>query len=121
VLHAHNYVTTVRTLQKPVCDLEERLQIERIDDNFSRIELRYGFMEKPEVYQDLMRAGARIPGAKMASFFIGRNSYAYSPEGGMPVWQDVLFIAMHRNAADPTDYYNIPPNRVIELGAQYAI
>ena len=121
VLHAHNYVTTVRTMQKPVCDPEERLLIERVDGNFSRVELRYGFMEKPEVYQDLIRAGDRIPGAKMASFFIGRNSYAFSPEGGMPVWQDVLFIAMHRNAADPTDYYNIPPNRVIELGAQYAI
>jgi len=39
----------------------------------------------------------------------------------MPIWQDVLFIMLHRNAADPTDYFNIPPNRVIELGTQYAI
>lgn len=51
----------------------------------------------------------------------GRNSYALSPEGGMPMWQDVLFLALHRNAADPTDWFNIPPNRVIELGMQYAI
>jgi KUP system potassium uptake protein len=121
VLHRHNYVTTVRTLQKPVCPSGERLSIARIDDNFSRIELRYGFMETPEVRDDLIRAGSLIPGADRASFFIGRNNYAFSADVGMPIWQDVLFIALHRNAASPTDYFRIPPNRVIELGAQYAI
>ena len=121
VLHQHNFIATVRTLQKPYCDPGERLKTVRIDDNFSRIELSYGFMEQPDVREDLIRAGAAIPDAKMASFFIGRNSYSRSAEVGMPVWQDVLFIILHRNAADPTDYFNIPPNRVIELGAQYAI
>lgn len=121
VLHQHNFIATVRTLQKPLCDPGERLMIERIDDNFSRIELRYGFMEQPDVREDLIRAGPVIPDAKVASFFIGRNSYSRSAEMGMPVWQDVVFIILHRNAADPTDYFNIPPNRVIELGAQYAI
>ena len=121
VLHRHNFITTVRTLQKPYCDPAERLRIERIDDNFAAIELRYGFMEQPDVREDLIRAGDGVPGAKLASFFIGRNSYSLSADQGMPMWQDVLFLALHRNAADPTDYFNIPPNRVIELGAQYAI
>ena len=121
VLHRHNFITTVKTLQKPYCDPAERLWIERIDDNFSMIELRYGFMEQPDVREDLIRTGDAVPGAKLASFFIGRNSYSLSAEQGMPMWQDVLFLALHRNAADPTDYFNIPPNRVIELGAQYAI
>ncbi len=121
VLHRHNFITTVRTLQKPYCDPAERLRIERIDDNFAMIELRYGFMERPDVREDLIRTGNVVPGAKLASFFIGRNSYSLSAEQGMPMWQDVLFLALHRNAADPTDYFNIPPNRVIELGAQYAI
>ena len=121
VLHRHNFITTVRTLQKPYCDPGERLKIARIDDNFSTIELRYGFMEQPDVREDLIGASSAVPEAKTASFFIGRNSYARSAAVGMPVWQDVLFIALHRNAADPTDYFNIPPNRVIELGAQYAI
>lgn len=39
----------------------------------------------------------------------------------MPLWQNMVFITLHRNAADPADYYNIQPNRVIELGAQYAL
>ena len=121
VLHAHNYVTTVRTLSRPYCDPAERLVIEPVDENFSRVEVRYGFMEQPELRDDLIRAGSRIEDAAKASYFIGRNNYAVSGEAGMPRWQDFLFIAMYRNAADPTDYFNIPANRVIELGAQYAI
>ena len=121
VLHRHNFITTVKTLQKPYCEPAERLTIIRIDDNFSTIELRYGFMEQPDVRDDLIRVGGAVPDAKMASFFIGRNSYSLSAEQGMPLWQDMVFLVLHRNAADPTDYFNIPPNRVIELGAQYAI
>ncbi len=121
VLHRHNYVTTVQTLQRPYCDPAERLRMIRVDENFTRLELRYGFMETPEVREDLIRAGSLIPDAARASFFIGRNNYAFSADVGMPIWQDVLFIALHRNSANPTDYYNIPPGRVIELGAQYLI
>ncbi len=121
VLHRHNYVTTVETLQRPYCDSGERLRMIRVDENFTRLELRYGFMETPEVREDLIRAAPLIPDAAKASFFIGRNNFAFSADAGMPIWQDVLFIALHRNAADPTDYFNIPPGRVIELGAQYAI
>ena len=71
--------------------------------------------------EDLISAGDRIPGAARASFFIGRNNFAMSGDSAMPLWQDVLFIALYRNAANPTDWFNIPANRVIELGAQYAI
>jgi KUP system potassium uptake protein len=120
VLHDHVFVTTVRTLRRPQVDAAERVTVTRIDDTFAQVELRYGFMETPDVREDLIAAG--LPGAKNASFFIGRNNYAYADgEAGMPLWQDVLFVALHRNAADPTDYFAIPPNRVIELGAQYAI
>jgi KUP system potassium uptake protein len=118
VLHAHNYITTVRTLSKPYCEPAARTEVIRIDDNFSQIVLRYGFMETPAVRDDLIGV---IKGAERASFFIGRNTFAPSSEVGMPAWQDLLFIALHRNAADPTDYFNIPPNRVIELGSQYTI
>jgi KUP system potassium uptake protein len=121
VLHRHNYVTTVHTLRKPYCSPDERILVTPIDSSFVAVDLRYGFMETPDVRADLIRAGSQVVDAEKASFFIGRNNYAFSAEVGMPVWQDVLFIALHRNAADPTDYFGIPPNRVIELGAQYAI
>ena len=121
VLHQHNYVATVRTLQRPVVDPAERVVVTPLDDNFSQVELRYGFMEQPSLRDDLIRASDQIPGADRASFFIGRNNFAVSSQSGMPLWQDLLFIMLYKNAADPTDYFNIPPNRVIELGAQYAI
>ena len=121
VLHQHNYVTTVRTMGVPHVPPQERLKVQRIDDRFSTIELRYGFMDTPAVRDDLVAAGTAVANAAQASYFIGRNNYAFSAEVGMPVWQDVLFIILHRNAADPTDYFGIPHNRVIELGAQYAI
>lgn len=120
VLHRHNLITTVRILQQPYAE-GDRVRIKRIDDHFSAVELRYGFMEQPDVRNDLIAAGSSIPDAARASFFIGRNTFSMTAASGMPTWQDVLFIALYRNATDPTDYYNIPPNRVIELGAQYAI
>jgi len=120
-LHRHNLVTTVKVLQKPYADPAERLHIERINDSFAVVELRYGFMEQPAVRDDLIRAEGQVPDARMASFFIGRNNFSITAKAGMPVWQDLLFVALYRNAADPTDYFNIPPGRVIELGAQYAI
>ncbi|WP_423141248.1 potassium transporter Kup [Parablastomonas sp. CN1-191] len=120
VLHAHVFVTTVKTLRRPQAEPGERVAVTRIDDTFARVELRYGFMETPDVRSDLIAAG--LPGADKASFFIGRNNYAFADgDAGMPLWQDVLFVTLHRNAADPTDYFAIPSNRVIELGAQYAI
>jgi KUP system potassium uptake protein len=121
VLHRHNFVTTVKVLQKPYCDPAERVAIEPLDEAFAMVELRYGFMEQPDVRADLIAAGERVPGAAQASYFIGRNSFSLAARTGMPLWQDVLFVALHRNAADPTDYFNLPPGRVIELGAQYVI
>ncbi len=121
VLHEHNYVTTVRVLQKPWCNPDERISLHRLDDRFATVELRYGFMEQPTVYDDLLRADGQIADAQRASFFIGRTSYALATQSAMPMWQDVLFITLHRNASDPTEWFGIPPNRVIELGTQYAI
>lgn len=121
VLHEHNFVLTVRVARVPFCEPSQRLQLSRIDDNFARLDLSYGFMERPDLQADLLQSDLKLPGIDKASYFIGRNNYAFAADSGMPVWQDVLFVAMHRNAADPTDWYSIPPNRVIELGAQYAI
>ena len=121
VLHRHNYVLTVRTLQKPWADPAERLELATFSDGFARIDLRYGFMEQPAVRDDLIAAGDRIVGAKQASFFVGRNSLALGGSSRLPRWQRILFVILHRNAADPTDYFEIPPNRMIELGTQYTI
>ena len=55
------------------------------------------------------------------SFFLGRRSVVPSAQSGMPLWQDRLFIYLMRNAANPTDFFKIPPGRVVELGTQVTV
>jgi KUP system potassium uptake protein len=55
------------------------------------------------------------------SFFLGRRSVVPSAQSGMPLWQDKLFIFLMKNSANPTDFYKIPPGRVVELGTQVTI
>jgi KUP system potassium uptake protein len=124
VLHEHNLALTVRTAGTPLVDPGQRLVTTRMDDNFSRAVLTYGFMESPNIPFDLA-AAELVCGRKLApmntSYFIGRSTLRPSKNSGMPFWQDLLFIFLHRNASDPTDFYRIPPNRVVELGSQTTI
>jgi len=124
VLHEHNLALTVRTAGTPLVDPGQRLVTTRMDDNFSRAVLTYGFMESPDIPHDLA-AAELVCGRKLApmntSYFIGRSTLRPSKNSGMPFWQDLLFIFLHRNASDPTDFYRIPPNRVVELGSQTTI
>jgi len=55
------------------------------------------------------------------SFFLGRRSIVPSAQSGMPLWQDKIFIFLMKNAANPTDFYKIPPGRVVELGTQVTV
>ncbi len=124
VLHERNIALTVRTAETPTVDPAQKLVITRLDDNFSRAVLTYGFMESPDIPADL--ALSVTPGNKTlepigSSYFIGRSTLRPSKHSGMPFWQDLLFIFLYRNASDPTDFFRIPPNRVVELGSQTTI
>jgi KUP system potassium uptake protein len=55
------------------------------------------------------------------SYFLNRRSFRPSPEGGMPYWQDKLFISMTKAASDATGFYRLPSNRVLELGQQFIV
>jgi KUP system potassium uptake protein len=83
----------------------------------------YGFMESPNIPKALTLC--RQQGLKLdimaTSFFLGRRSVVPSASSGMPLWQDKLFIFLMRNAANPTDFFRIPPGRVVEMGAQVTV
>jgi KUP system potassium uptake protein len=124
VLHRHNLIVTVRTASTPTVHPDERLKEEELNADFSRITLRYGFTEMPDVPADLrlcQRAEARFAQAMRVSYFIGRNSLRASREEGLPYWQDQILIFLQRNASNPTDFYQIPPDRVVELGVQVVV
>jgi KUP system potassium uptake protein len=124
VLHATNLVVSVKTSDMPQVDPDDRCDIKRLDDNFSVVVLRYGFMESPDVPHDLAaaaKAGLLELDPMKASYFIGRNTLKADAEVGMPIWQDRIFMFLQRNASDPTDFLRIPPGKVLELGEQVTV
>lgn len=124
ILHERNLALTIQTVNKPVVPAAKRLDMTNIDENFTRAVLSYGFMESPDIPRDMafaLRHGDNKLEPMQTSYFIGRSTLRPSKHSGMPFWQDVLFIFLYRNASDPTDFFRIPPNRVVELGSQTTI
>ena len=123
VLHEKNIILTVRTTDRPRVPDSERIAMEPINEDFKKITLSYGFMESPVVPRAL--GLCRKQGLKFdimsTSFFLGRRSVVASATEGMPMWQDRLFIFLMRNAANPTDFFHIPPGRVVEMGTQVSV
>jgi KUP system potassium uptake protein len=123
VLHEKNVILTVATVETPRVADKDRLLIEKLNDDFTVVTVRTGFMESPNLPRAL--AIARKMGLKYdimsTSFFLGRRSVIASADSGMPLWQDKLFIFLMKNAANPTDFFKIPPGRVVELGTQVTV
>jgi len=123
VLHEKNVILTVRTTDRPRVGEADRVRIEPISEDFKKLTISYGFMERPNVPKAL--GLCRKQGLKFdimsTSFFLGRRSVIATATRGMPLWQDKLFIFLTRNAANPTDFFHIPPGRVVELGAQVSV
>ena len=123
VLHERNVILTVRTAETPRVNEDDRVKIEKVNDDFKKVVITYGFMESPNLPKAL--AVCRKQGLKFdimaTSFFLGRRSIVPSANSGMPLWQDKVFIFLMKNAANPTDFFKIPPGRVVELGAQVTV
>ena len=122
VLHEKNVILTIEAAPTPRVDPAERVRIEPVGETFSRVRLKFGFMETPNVPQAL--AIARKLGWQFdimsTSFFLSRRALKPS-RSGMPIWQDILFIKLARSANDATDYFSIPTGRVVEVGTQVTI
>src|SRR6266567_3704030 len=123
VLHEKNVILTVETADTPRVPAAERVRIEPVGKTFSRVRLRFGFMETPNVPKAL--GIARKLGWQFdimsTSFFLSRRSLRPAAHSGMPRWQDQLFIHLAHAANDATDYFQIPTGRVVEVGTQVTI
>jgi KUP system potassium uptake protein len=123
VLHEKNVILTIESAPMPRVDPAERVRLEPISATFSKVTLRFGFMESPNVPKAL--AIARKLGWQFdimsTSFFLSRRALKPAAHSGMPRWQDHLFIALSRTANDATDYFQIPSGRVVEVGTQVTI
>jgi KUP system potassium uptake protein len=123
VLHEKNVILTIHTAETPRVPEEQRVRIEPVNDDFKKLIISYGFMESPNIPKALTlcrRLGLKFD-IMATSFFLGRRSIVPSAQSGMPLWQDKLFIFLMKNAANPTEFYKIPPGRVVEMGAQVTV
>jgi KUP system potassium uptake protein len=123
VLHEKNVILTIESAPTPRVDLAERVRLEQISPTFTKVTLKFGFMESPNVPKAL--AVARKLGWQFdimsTSFFLSRRALKPAAHSGMPRWQDHMFIALSRTANDATDYFQIPSGRVVEVGTQVTI
>jgi KUP system potassium uptake protein len=124
VLHERNVLLTVETLETPLAEADEQIEWTALEGGFGRLRLRFGFAEDPDVPARLAQAGRSGIAFEMmdTTFFVSRESVvAGTRRRGMALWREKLFVLMARNAMPATAFFQIPGNRLIELGAQVEI
>jgi KUP system potassium uptake protein len=126
ILHEQVILLSLYTLEVPSVPESERLRVEALPQNFFRVSVDYGYMEKPAVTEILQMLGERGIKTKPldTTYYLGRERLipvalpATAPEQRMALWRKGVFAWMTRNAIPATQYFGIPPNRVVELGTQ---
>jgi len=120
VLHARILLVTVETALTPRVELEARLSEEDLGGGVTRVVIRYGFSEAPNVPGALSALKDGFDPMK-ASYFLSRQTLVPSRRPGMALWREHLFAAMMRNSQSPMSYFKLPVNKVVELGSQVEI
>ncbi len=121
VLHERIMLLHVENEQIPRIDPAARVETSRVAGEFYAVDLRYGFMEQPDVPHALLLESLTMPfhvNMSDTSFFVGRLTIVPT---GLTVWRRFrlrLYQFMHRNALSATEFFRIPPGRVVELGTQ---
>ena len=120
VLHERVVLLTVTTREIPAVPLSERVRIQDLGCNFQQMEAFFGFKEDPDVPALLDECGRRGYSFDMmdTSFFVSRETLIPTVAPGMALWRERLFVSMSKNATKATEFFNIPTNRVVELGTQ---
>jgi len=125
VLHDKTVFLTIVTHDVPFVPREDRVQFERLLNGFYKIEAWYGFKEQPDIDEILNSCRVRYGLAfdvMDTSFFLSRDTVVpTSDTPGMALWRDHVFAWMSRNSTRATDFFNIPANRVVELGTHIEI
>ena len=120
MLHETVVLLSVQTRGIPEVSADHMLTLEALGQGFHRMVATYGFMQSPNIPELLERAAAAgVPVPKMdTSYYLGRERLVLTGKARMSRWRKSLFALMSRNARSATEFFQIPPNRVIELGAQ---
>ncbi len=117
VLHQHIVLFTISTGDVARVAESQRFETEQLDSGFLRLKARYGFMEHPDAPKILLDAGV-VTAIEHVTFFLGREHLIAAERPDMARWRAHLFAFLARNAQPATKFFNIPPDRVVEMGAQ---
>ncbi|MEN6474405.1 MAG: KUP/HAK/KT family potassium transporter [Syntrophaceae bacterium] len=120
VLHEKVMLLSISTLDIPSVPSCDRLKVENLGQGFYRLLAQYGYMEKPSIPEIMDMASIMVVGIEptTTTYYLGRETLLTTGTSKMSSWRKALFAFMSRNASNPTSYFGIPPNRVVELGAQ---
>lgn len=123
VLHEQVVLATVRIGDVPHVEASERIVVQHLGNGFHRVTVNYGFKDEPNLPLDLEACSSQGLMLDMmdTSFFIGKETLIPKMHSEMAFWREKLFISMFRNADSVTNYFKLPPNRVVELGAQVTL
>ncbi|WP_151632395.1 potassium transporter Kup [Noviherbaspirillum aerium] len=123
VLHERVVFLTVIIHEVPWVEAKERVRVHALGNECHQLNVHYGFKDVPNI--PLALEAARDHGLEFeslaTSYFIARQTVIHGPGSGMAAWREHLFVGMSRNARGAADYYQVPSNRVIELGTQITI
>jgi KUP system potassium uptake protein len=120
VLHEHVIFLSVVAEDIPEVAELNRLNVERLPMGFHRVLARYGFMETPDVESVVTRCCRETlrTAADDVSYYLGRPTIIPTGPARMMKWRKLFFVFLARNARPATQFFNVPPNRVVELGMQ---
>jgi KUP system potassium uptake protein len=123
VLHERVILLTVKILDVPYVEDDNRCKLEDLGEGFHRLVIKYGFMQEPDVPDALARLTGCGGAFKMmdTSFFLARQTLLPSSRPGMAIWREKLFAWMLNNSESAMEFFRLPTNRVVELGSQVEI
>ena len=123
VLHERIVLLTVQSVDEPYVKAQDRVTITRLSNSFWQIVARYGFKETPNVPEILDLCGEKnlVFESMDTSFFLSRETLISTDRPGMSRWREKLFVLQSKNALNATDFFQIPANRVVEMGTQVEI
>ncbi|MGJ7581511.1 potassium transporter Kup [Variovorax sp. RHLX14] len=123
VLHEQNLFVTVRSHEVPWIPIEQRIEMEALDNRCWQVIVHYGFkndIDLPRALESARMQGCRLE-AMSTSYFLSRDVVVPTLGSGMAPWREKLFAQMHHNASGAANFLNLPNNAVVELGSKIEI
>jgi KUP system potassium uptake protein len=118
VVHQQVILLTLVTTEHPRIMPDERVSVEKLPEGFSRVVARYGFMEQPDVPALLEEHRLEDWSVEHTTFFLGRETLLAVRREGMSLWRERIFAFMSRNSQRASTFFNVPSDRVLEIGSQ---